>query len=502
MQTINLGYTRVQAKGLSIDSRNVREGDCFLACASTDKQNASHGIAYADQAIRQGASAIIWEPTDKLQQMPVMVELAATETQPARKIPLYRLENLSARVGHLAAEFYGMPSLAMHCYGITGTNGKTSVSFYIAQLFQLLNEKAAVTGTLGYGQLHQLEVTHHTTPDAVSLQQILSQLKQQQCRHAAMEVSSHALSQHRVKGVSFKAAVFTNLSRDHLDYHGDMENYEQSKFSLFTQKDIPLHVINADDPVGLKWLNDNRRIVCNTIAYSLYADDVKDKLSPDISLLSAQNREYNAQGCRFELAYQGKQYPVEAALTGHFNISNVLAASAVLVGQGKTLEEITVNIPKLEPVKGRMQLLQSHKTAQVIIDYAHTPDALEQALTACRRHTTNKLWCVFGCGGNRDKGKRSLMGEIAAKLADHIMLTSDNPRDEDPQSIIDDIARGAAQKTVLQEVDRESAIQQVIRQADRGDIILVAGKGHEDYQEIKGKRYPMSDQQLCLAAMS
>ena len=509
-------------KGLSLNSKKAHEEFLFLACAGVGNTS-HHGIAYAGQAINQGASCVLWEPTSVLQEMP---KICTVEGKP--DVPLIRVEDLHNKSGLIAARFYQHPTRELNVIGITGTNGKTSTAHFIARLMILLNKKVndqgsdistdispedssyngsynssahcAIIGTLGNGLYGQLQPSSHTTPDAVTLQQLMAEYREQGIKTVVMEVSSHALSQGRVNGVEFDVAVLTNLSRDHLDYHGDMQSYAAEKLKLFLTPGLKTMVLNQDDPFS------------EQIAEQLKAEIKPDSDRQIVSYaqhntsadFSATDIQLDYKGIQFNLHHKGNAYAVASSLIGAFNIDNILAAIAVLATQGYELQSIIAAVKDLQTVPGRMEKINARSEAPqplIIIDYAHTPDALLKAIQAVRAHmhSNGKLYCIFGCGGDRDQGKRAQMAKVAEDNADQLMVTSDNPRNEAPEQIIKDIISGfKTAQSVWTETDRTTAIAQVLKEAKPQDSVLIAGKGHENYQEIKAKRIPFSDKDCVM----
>jgi UDP-N-acetylmuramoyl-L-alanyl-D-glutamate--2,6-diaminopimelate ligase len=484
----------IEASSLTMDSQNLNPGALFCACAGSESQanyttdvKRSHGIAYAGQAINKGAVAILWEPTNEITDMPPLCQ----------GIPLFRVEELHKKAGQLAAQFYEYPSQKMQMIGVTGTNGKTSVTQFIAQILTENDTLCGLIGTLGNGLYGKTIESTHTTPDAIKVQQLLSEMKTAKTKAVAIEVSSHALHQYRVDNVKFDIAVFTNLTRDHLDYHGTMENYANEKKKLFLSDSIKTAIINQDDNFAEQIEKSINRKQTKVIGFSTHIHKNSKYVN---ELIYSKNIAYHACGSHFDLCMGESSEPVELPLIGDFNISNALATAAVLCALDYKLSDIARLLGQLKSVPGRMEVInnQLHRDIQLIVDYAHTPDALEQSLKAVKSHSENKLWCIFGCGGNRDKGKRAEMATIAAKNADEVIITSDNPRDEEPMEIIEDIEKGMPGHTNYRiEPDRVKAIKLVIKLAEQGDTILVAGKGHENYQEIKGIRYDFSDREIC-----
>jgi len=495
---------KIETTGLSIDSRAIESGQIFCACAGSETQvenlsmTRSHGIAYAGQAINQGAIAVLWEPTAEVSEMPEFCQ----------ETPLYKVENLHKKIGSLAAEFYNNPSQDMRVIGVTGTNGKTSVTHFIAQILTKENNDCGLIGTLGNGLYGNIKASSHTTPDAIKVQQLLSEMASAKANSIVMEVSSHALHQYRVADVKFDIAVFTNLTREHLDYHANMENYANEKRKLFLSSSLKAVVINQDDNFAQQMTADINREQVKIIGFStdLESHSIAQSAKQTIDeLIYSENIQYHGHGSLFDICVQGQKAVVKLPLIGEFNISNALATAGVLYALDYTLEQIAKALQYLNSVPGRMELIRhdSDKKIQVVVDYAHTPDALEQSIQGLKRHCKNKLWCVFGCGGNRDKGKRAEMARVAELNADEIIITSDNPRDEDPLKITHDIEKGMTTKTDYRvEVDRAKAIKLAIDLAEQDDVILIAGKGHETYQEIKGLRLDFSDKDICLELLA
>ena len=460
----------LEVSGIAQDSRIVKSGDLFFA-----RNGVNHkGIDYVSSAAAEGAVAAIVD----------QAELAAADPIDVA-IPLIGVADVAAQIGEVASRFYGEPSRHMKMVGVTGTNGKTSCAHYIAQVLQSCGETAALIGTVGNGLLGQLNEATHTTPDAVSLQALLAKLRSQGATAVVMEVSSHALDQHRVSGVHFDAAGFTNLSRDHLDYHGDMESYGAAKARLFNEMDIDHQAVNIDDDYG-------RRI--------LAVKDNQDRISfgeSSEALVRASNVELSAIGIQAKITTPWGTLELQTGLIGRFNLSNLLLTIAVTGKMGISVQQLAPAINAICPVPGRMQLVNRSQPL-VVVDYAHTPDALEKALQALRKHCRAQLWCVFGCGGDRDTGKRAEMAMIAEQLADVVVVTSDNPRTEDPQLIIDMILQGfSTSESVITEPDRARAIATAVKQLSREDILLIAGKGHENYQDIQGTKMPFDDVEIA-----
>lgn len=458
--------------GISQDSRQIAAGDLFCARAGGQYK----GIDFVADAIEKGAAAVLIDSSEQW-----------VEPSP---VPVIAVEQLAQRLSGIAGRFYGEPSSALKMVGITGTNGKTSCSHFLAQSLNHLGLRTAVIGTVGNGFPDALQSATHTTPDAVGLQRLLAEFVQQGADAVVMEVSSHALDQYRVAGLSFNVAAFTNLSRDHLDYHGSMDEYGAAKARLFHDL-APAHaVINADDLFGQVLLE---RFAEDTSVLG-FGEEAGELRAAEVCLQKS--------GIVAQLNTPWGDIALNTQVVGQFNVSNLLLTTAVLGVMGFDAENIQQQLMVLTPVPGRMQCLGDDTQPLVVVDYAHTPDALEKALNASRQHTPGQLICVFGCGGDRDTGKRPEMGRVAARLADVIYVTSDNPRTEDPRQIIDMILPGCTDmKSVTAVIDREQAIRDAVLVAGKDDVVLVAGKGHEDYQEIMGQRQPFDDVQVAKAAL-
>ncbi|MFP9468375.1 UDP-N-acetylmuramoyl-L-alanyl-D-glutamate--2,6-diaminopimelate ligase [Pectobacterium brasiliense] len=459
---------------MTLDSRVAAAGDLFVAIVG----HKADGRRYIPQAIAQGVAAIVAEAEG---------EAADGTVREMHGVSVVYLSNLNQRLSALAGRFYQQPAEKLQLIGVTGTNGKTTTTQLLAQWSQALGETSAVMGTVGNGLLGRAIPTENTTGSAVDVQQVLSQLVDQGATFAAMEVSSHGLVQHRVAALPFAAAVFTNLSRDHLDYHGDMESYEAAKWALFSEHRVGQMIINADDDVGLRWLAKLPDAVAVTM---------ENNLVPGCRgrWLKATQIDYHDNGATIVFDSSWGHGEIESRLMGAFNVSNMLLALATLLSLGYPLDKLVIAGSQLQPVCGRMEVFHAEAKPTVVVDYAHTPDALEKALEAARLHCQGKLWCVFGCGGDRDKGKRPLMGGIAEQLADRVVVTDDNPRSEEPQAIVADILSGLLDAGRVQVIHgRAEAVTSAIMQAQENDVVLVAGKGHEDYQLVGNQRLDYSD---------
>jgi UDP-N-acetylmuramoyl-L-alanyl-D-glutamate--2,6-diaminopimelate ligase len=472
------------------DSRAAQVGDVFVAYSVDGADNRPH----IWKAIERGVVAVLYQPDG--------YPASALEQANTPALPLEHLDQLA---GPIAAGWYGEPSETLQVIGITGTNGKTSCSQWIANALSAAGQPCAIVGTLGSGLPGKLVATGFTTPNAPQLQRSLAELRDAGARAVSMEVSSHALHQGRINGTAFDIAVFTNLSQDHLDYHGTLAAYEASKAILFNWPGLSHVVINHDDAAGRRLLKQVRGRV-PAIAYGLGLSAGKTKGEKH---LSASAIRATPQGTAFTLHSDWGSAEVEVATLGEFNVSNLLAVLGTLLAAGLPFDAALARLTVLAPVEGRMQRVGGRAQLGeplVVIDYAHTPDALEKTLTALcpvAAQRGGQLICVFGCGGDRDATKRPLMGEIAERLADQVVLTSDNPRSESAAAIIDQIAAGMREPAQARRVeDRAIAILQAIRAARQDDVIVLAGKGHESTQEIAGKKRPFSDHDHALLALA
>lgn len=462
----------LEISGLCLDSRKIWAGDAFIALNGA----VQHGIAHAEQAITNGATVVLYDPiganVDKL------------------KVPSLPIADLSQKLGEIAARFYGNPSQILNVIGVTGTNGKTTCSQLIAQALPA----CGVIGTLGWGDVGNLQPTANTTPDALAVQQMLNEFVKQDKRNAAMEVSSHGLHQGRVNGVNFKGAVFTNLSRDHLDYHGSMAEYLQAKLALFKTPGLQFAVVNLDDASSAEVLQS----LPDTVQSWTYS--ATGQRSTAKEAVSAEQVKHSAAGIEFDVVWGEQRRRTKTSLVGGFNLDNVLAVLCVLLATGSEFDAAVAQLAKLNAIAGRMEKFGGNGKPTIFVDYAHSPDALEKVLKAVKG--ANRLRVVFGCGGDRDKGKRPLMGRIAETWADQVIVTDDNPRSEAPLAIIKDILSGCQSQKITVINDRTTAINTVIRQADPDDCVVIAGKGHEDYQEIGGVKQPFSDSAVVKQALA
>jgi len=462
--------------GIASDSRRLQRGFVFLACEGVG----SHGLDYLESARRAGVCAVVWD--------------SSTAAAPADiGVPMIAVAQLGTHLGEIANRYYAYPSSRLRTIGITGTNGKTTVAWLLAQCLQLLDKRCAYLGTLGHGIDELQGVSGLTTPAAVELHGYLADFVAQSATHTAVEVSSHALSQGRVDGVQFDAVVFTNLTRDHLDYHGDMQSYFEAKARLFLEHSAKHKIVNLDSEFGAELaarcgqdvltVSTNFDRVANTRPYLFVRSVLATECGSDISFVSS---------------WGDGQFTL--SLPGDFNVANAAIVLAYLLLKGIDFEQACDVLRLVKAPPGRMQRVATSGTA-IYVDYAHTPHAIESALRALRPHCRGKLWCVFGCGGDRDTGKRPLMGKVVERLADNVVVTADNPRGENAREIAAGILAGFVDPGVVTVIDdRAAAIAWAVDAADPADIVLIAGKGHEDYQEVAGKRRLFSDYAVATSA--
>ncbi|MGH8714055.1 MAG: UDP-N-acetylmuramoyl-L-alanyl-D-glutamate--2,6-diaminopimelate ligase [Casimicrobiaceae bacterium] len=474
-----LGRLNAPVVRISSDSRQLRAGDAFAAYPGTRHD----GRAYIADAVARGAGAILWETQ-------------GFNWNHAWKLPHLPVEELKAKLGFIAAAVYGHPSRELWMVGVTGTNGKTSCAHWIAAGLDAAGRRAAVLGTLGNGLIGALAPATNTTPDAALLQQMLAGYRAAGAQAVAMEVSSHGIDQGRINGVAFDVALFTNLSRDHLDYHGTMAAYGAAKARLFGWPGLRIAVINADDAFGQSLIDAAHGHGRKVLSYGLGAADIVG------TRLTA-----TAAGLAFAVETPWGAGEVSTPLIGAFNAANLLGVLGVLLVSGVALDRALEMLSRIEAPPGRMQRLGGGDRPLAVIDYAHTPDALDKVLTALRPAVNpgRELICVFGCGGERDRGKRPEMGRLAGRLADRVLVTSDNPRSEDPAAIASDIVHGirdTGNRRYSVELDRALAIARAIGEAARGDVVLLAGKGHETTQERDGEQQAFVDAEHAARALA
>ena len=484
----NVLPAEVQVSDLTLDSRKVVAGGLFLACAG----RRSHGLVGLAEARERGARAVLWEPARGV---------SGPQAESADTLFIAAVPDLSRKASALAANFFDKPDQQLQISGITGTNGKTTIAWLLAGALEQLGLRAAYMGTLGRGFPQQLTAGEFTTEDAVSVQRQLRALRDAGAEFVAMEVSSHALDQARVEAIRFAVAAFSNLSRDHLDYHGSMAAYGAAKQRLFEMPQLGARVINVDDAFGAELLTKPSSalrtvVTCRsqagrTLAAALAAQD------PRLLVVSAHAWQSTPRGLAVQIGIHGSaqgEYQLESSLIGEFNLDNCLSTLGILAMLDIEWSQAVAALGAVQAPPGRMEAISTPGRALAIVDYAHTPDALAQALAAARKHCRGKLHVVFGCGGDRDRGKRALMGEIAANMADRIVLTDDNPRGESAAGIVADILEGVPsgmRATILH--DREQAIRAALEGAAMEDLVLIAGKGHEEYQIIGSERRSFSD---------
>ncbi|MGE3920505.1 MAG: UDP-N-acetylmuramoyl-L-alanyl-D-glutamate--2,6-diaminopimelate ligase [Gammaproteobacteria bacterium] len=460
---------KLNVKGLSLDSRLVKKGDLFFACVGTN----SDGRKFISDAIEKGCVAVVYEENGS--------EIECEQNS----IPMFPIKNLNEKLSDIAAKFYEYPAKKLTMIGITGTNGKTSCSHFIATALSMAGHICGIVGTVGSGLVGQLQTAQLTTPNQIQLQSTLAELLSSGADSIAMEVSSIGIEQFRVQGIPFSIVIYTNLTRDHLDYHGTMENYAAAKRKLFLSPGIKHAIINIDDAFGEQLINEfNSQL--NVISYSAIGN-----INAKVYVTHAK---LDMHGITASLHTPWGDCVLHSKLLGRFNLSNLLAVLITLCVLDIPLERVLDYLAKLNGVSGRVELFGGAEKPLVIVDFAHTPDALEKLLTTLGEFCSGELWCVFGCGGDRDKGKRPEMGAIAERYADRIVVTDDNPRHENPVGIVADILQGMeSPASVVVEHDRHRAIAHAIKCAHPGDIVLVAGKGHETYQEIGDKKNSFND---------
>lgn len=460
----------MQVGGLSLDSRKIKPGDLFLGLQG--KQHS--GADYLLQAYEAGAVGALLDTPP-----PAAVHSAALSGVPEH-FPVAVVPDLRRRVSAMAARFFNWPASSASIVGVTGTNGKSSICFWSAVIFERLGSVSGICGTLGFGRYNALKTTDLTTPDAIDMQRILACLDN--CTHIFIEASSFGLDQGRIEAVPFRYAVFTNLSRDHLDYHQDMAHYWYSKKRLFVYPSLSTWIVNTDDPKGQELCQSDTGVRLIRYGLSTQADIRFADIRPSKEGFSAVLQSANESAA------------LEIPVFGRHNLLNLLAVCALAIAEGHSLEAIARQLPTLPNVPGRMQHIQAESGCTVVVDYAHNPDALELALSALREHGCKRLFCVFGCGGNRDTGKRPVMGEIGSRLADSLWLTNDNPRNEEPMAILRDIQAGCSGTAkIMLMPERTRAIEAALTAAEAGDFVLIAGKGHESHQIVRDQTIPLND---------
>jgi len=470
-----IGSLDRNVESIAYDSRRVQRNGLFVALRG-EKQD---GHAFIGQAIEKGATAVVAEREEKHPRATCLV-----------------VDNSRAVLADLAGTFYGFPGRKLRMAAVTGTNGKTTTSFLIKHICENAGLRCGLIGTVRYEIGERVLPATRTTPESLDLQELLAQIANAGCKAAAMEVSSHALAQDRTRGLEWDVAVFTNLTQDHLDFHGTMDNYFAAKAKLFhqlaeqTKKRKPVAVVNSDDAYGQKLAGEiNRKLTVVTYGLGVQAD------------FRASNYRMEFGGTSFQLDARGKSYLVRVPLIGRFNVANSLAALAAANALGLNLRDAILSLGKTSQVPGRLQAVPAKRQFQVFVDYAHTPDALANVLKTLRELQPRRLIVVFGCGGDRDRQKRPLMANVVEQMADHAIITSDNPRKEDPQKIVDEVEKGFRSNNYEKIVDRTEAISRAINLAEPRDIVLVAGKGHENYQEFADHTVPFDDIQVARRAV-
>ncbi len=476
------GYTDsvlpdIEVQGISSDSQRIKTGDVFIAMSGYSR----HAIDFVVDAVNAGAVAVVYDADDSYCQQ--RIPLLAKQLD----ITWAAVKQLRQVSGEIASRFYGHPSHRLQLIGITGTDGKTSVTHMLVQALNRLDMKTGSVGTLGFGVDNQLQMTAHTTPEAIELQSLLFNLEQKDCAAVAMEVSSHALDQHRVSGCQFDIAVLTNLGSDHLDYHGDHALYAAAKSRLFALPGLKARVLNLDDDLGYQ------------LAEQYQGDTVagftrQSKLAQQAAVYQVSS-ELNRQGLKVVLACAGQMIEIQTGLIGDFNNENLLACATVLLQLGYNARQIEQAMQGIQPIPGRMEFFPAYRQRPaVVIDFAHTEQALAACLQSVKGTYSGQLICVFGCGGDRDQGKRAKMGAVAEQLADRVILTDDNPRNEDAERITRQIISGLQEPAAVTVIhNRKQAIESALQQAGENDLVVIAGKGHEQFQLVKGQRIPFSD---------
>ena len=481
----------ILVSGLVSDSRKVNEGDLFIAYQGLT----THGLLYAGDVVKKGAAVVLWDD-DCDNCLDIVRDIS-------EQAVCLRCENLKAKAGEIADRFYQSPSSRLNMIGVTGTDGKTSIAHFIAQCLDTKPERCGILGTLGNGFIDDLHVTGLTTADAINVHQSLSEMRSKGATSAVMEVSSHGLDQGRINSVLFDTAVFSNFSQDHLDYHDTLEEYAAAKRKLFFMPGLKVAIINLDDDYGRELAEECKQRLC-VWGYSTSEDVSALKRHADF-IVHARTIEPIENGFRLTVKTPKGSGCFNVGLLGSFNVSNVLAVLATLLVSNVPFDEAINRLSSIHPVAGRMEEIVVSGKPAVIVDFAHTPKGLESACKAVKEHFQGRLWCVFGCGGDRDQGKRPLMAEAVEQYADSIIVTSDNPRHEDPQKIIDEIVQGFGDKDDVKIiVDRREAIAYAISHADENDVVLLAGKGNESSQ-IVGDTYIALDDRLvareCLGVL-
>ncbi|MDP8265995.1 MAG: UDP-N-acetylmuramoyl-L-alanyl-D-glutamate--2,6-diaminopimelate ligase [Candidatus Aceula meridiana] len=473
LEKVSDPFMQYAIKSIELDSRKIQNGSLFVALRGTQQD----GLDYILQAIEKGAICVVHEKGRGVNSF-------------NQNICMLGVENPHDFLAKIARRFYNDPIKEVQCIGITGTNGKTTVSYLVESIFRAAQEKCGIIGTINCHFAEQAIVLNNTTPDILEITECLAKMRDSRVTHCAMEVSSHALDQGRVSGLKFKVAVFTNLTQDHLDYHHTIEEYFLAKAKLFEMLDeTATAIINGDDAHGKKIAEHTSAKV---VSYGFESQNN----------VTAKNSHLSLSGAHFVLSMEEEECEIETSLIGSHNIYNILAAAAVAHAFGIDIEQIKQGVENLVCVPGRLERVESIKDFKIFVDYAHTDDALKNVLSSLRQVHLGRILLVFGCGGDRDKTKRVKMGKVASDLADFTILTNDNPRGEDPDEIVYKIASGFEKKNYLIVLERRQAIERVLGLAKKGDLVLVAGKGHENYQILRGKIVPFDDKQIIREIIS
>jgi len=454
---------------LSLNSKQISKNTVFIAYPG----NKHDGREFIQEAIENGAAGIIFESKNFKKNLNL-------------SIPNISISDLRNKLAAISSQFYEYPSKKISIIGITGTNGKTTSAYWLSQCLNHLKIKTAFIGTLGYGDLKKLKKSQNTTPSAIDLQRSIKEIYKKKYKYVAMEVSSHGIKEQRINNIEFKQRLFTNLSRDHLDYHKTMSEYAEVKKKFMLSEKNGNIIVNIDDKVGQSIFNNSVLPDNKKVSFSIYKK----------SKIQATNISQNHNNLNFDLNYYGKSFPVRLKLIGIFNIYNVLGVIGCLSTMGFEVNQIINSLKKIKQVPGRTEFIKKSKDLpSVMIDYAHTADALENILKSIKNNSFKKIILVFGCGGDRDKGKRKEMAKIAEEYADHSLITSDNSRNENPKDIIEDISKHFDQEPI-KIIDRKEAICEAIKMANKEDLVVIAGKGHEEYQEIGNKKIYFSDKKV------
>ena len=476
IETLDIsGDTWIDIAGLSYDSRKVGKGHLFFALPGEHVD----GHNFIGKALERGAAAIAYERPG-----PYLSD------KPESSVTLIQVKDSRSAIAFASNNFFQRPSESLQVIGITGTNGKTTITYLLKAILEEWGQKVGLIGTIQYMIKDAVYDAIHTTPEALEFQALLHEMLAADCGYVVTEVSSHALAQKRVDGTVFKGAVFTNLTRDHLDFHKTMEDYFAAKSRLFTEllDRSAASVINYDDPWGRK------------LAALIKGEVCTYGIEPGADLMAADIHD-SFNGLRFSLMFHGRKYDVVSPLMGQPNVYNILSAAGASLSLGVPWEVVLEGIRKAEPATGRFEKVDAGQEFLAIVDFAHTQDALERLIHTARGLSRGRIITVFGCGGDRDRGKRPVMGALATGLSDFVIITSDNPRSEKPEEIIKEIESGAVRKNYVVEPDRKEAIKRAVLMAGEGDIVLIAGKGHETYQEIGGKKYAFNDREVLEEAI-